>query len=86
MINPRTKVQWQEAVDAANGALALLAARIYGLVSGGPEINEDRCLEILKKGKRRGVFPRQNSIENFVRSLLERGTCNRHGSRTRTRV
>ena len=66
MKNPKTKEEWQEAVDAANGALALESARMYGLVVGGPEINQARCIEILKRGKKIGILPAKDSIERFV--------------------
>ncbi len=50
MKNPRTAKEWQEALDAANGALAFDSAKLYGLLTGGPQVNTARCLEILKAG------------------------------------
>ena len=43
MKTPKKPGEWQEAMDAAHGALALEAARYYGLVTGGPVVNAERC-------------------------------------------
>lgn len=58
MTDPQTPKEWQEAVDSANFLLMLDSARMYGLVEGGPEIDEDRCEEILKRGKSLGYTPK----------------------------
>lgn len=55
--NPRTPQEWQEAVDAADILLGLEAARLYGLVTGGPVIDVERCDEILRRGRLRGYVP-----------------------------
>lgn len=52
--DPETPAEWQIAVDAAWALLLLDAARQYGLVTGGPAANVDRCAAILAEGKRRG--------------------------------
>jgi len=66
MRNPRTKSEWQEAADAAQGALALDSARMYGLVIGGPKVNQERCIEILEKANARRVVPSPNAVQRFV--------------------
>jgi hypothetical protein len=68
---PKTSVEWQEAVDAAHGALALDSARAFGLVKGGPTVNVDRCDKILADGRARGFLPRPNSVEEFVHGLAK---------------
>lgn len=73
---PTTKPQWQAAVDAAHGALALDAARQYGLVTGGPKVDADRCAEILRLGKARGITPEPDAIERFISATTFRG-CKR---------
>ena len=67
--NPRTRADWQDAVDAAHGALTLESARLYGLVTGGPIVNVDRCEEIISKGKQRKIFPSEDAIKRFVESI-----------------
>ncbi len=57
--NPRDEKEWQEAVDSACFWLLLESARLYGLVMGGPPVNVERCEEILKEGKKRGIFPQK---------------------------
>jgi len=39
--------------------LLLDSARQYGLVTGGPEIDVERCEEILTLGKARGIEPKE---------------------------
>jgi hypothetical protein len=69
MIDPQTPAEWQDAVDAAHAALALESARMYGLVEGGPQVNVDRCVEIVDAGKERGVTPRDDAVERFIRDV-----------------
>lgn len=64
-INPRTKAEWQEAVNTAHWALAVDSAFQYGLIQwsdGSTEsaINVDRCLRLLEQGKKRGLVPDEN--------------------------
>lgn len=66
---PRTPEEWQAAVDAAQGALTLDSARKYGLVTGGPVVNVDRCVELLEAGRKRGIVPSPDAVEKFVAEL-----------------
>jgi hypothetical protein len=70
MKNPKTKVEWQEAVDAAYGMLCLDSARQYGLIKGGPLVNVERCQELLHRGMKVGVKPAENSIERLAIELM----------------
>lgn len=72
MRDPSTRAEWQEAADAANGALHLNSAREYGLVAGGPEVDVARCQFILDSAKRLGIVPSIDSVEGFVRGILDR--------------
>ena len=56
-INPRTPEQWQEAADLAQGFLEIDACKQFGLLTGGPVVNIERCHRILKMARRRGVRP-----------------------------
>lgn len=67
MQEPETREEWQEAVDAAEFYLYLHSARAYGLVKGGPEINIDRCEDLLRRGAAQGVLPSADAIERMVR-------------------
>jgi hypothetical protein len=66
---PKTWAEWQEAVDTAHALLTLDSARQFGLVTGGPSINVDRCVEVLEQGKSRYILPRPDAIERFVEDL-----------------
>ena len=70
MEEPRTPQEWQDAVDAAQDALALDAARQFGLIKDGPAVNVSRCEDMLRRGKRRGVIPALNAIDRFANGLL----------------
>ena len=61
--DPRTREEWQEAADAAHVLLTIDAARQYGLIEGGPEIDLGRCVEILRKARRQGITPAVDCIE-----------------------
>jgi len=71
MIDPKTPGQWQEAVDSAYGALVLESAKAYGLLTGGPVVNVDRCEKILRRGARRGIYPAPDAIEKFAVELVQ---------------
>ena len=68
--DPSAPAEWQASVDAAEGALALDSARQYGLVIGGPKVNADRCVEILDAGRKRGIVPSPDAVQEFVAALL----------------
>lgn len=69
ILDPVTPKEWQTAVDAAHGSLALAAARDYGLVTGGPVVNVERCNQILERGAEMGVTPSPDAIERFTLGL-----------------
>lgn len=70
MSDPINDVEWQEACDAAHGALILDSARKYGFVTGGPEIDVPRCEEIINRAlTEHGISPSQTSVEDFLDQL-----------------
>jgi hypothetical protein len=66
MQDPQNNAEWQEAVGLASALLHLDSARQYGLVTGGPEINVERCTRIVAAGALRGVTPLPDHVERFV--------------------
>lgn len=72
-LEPRTRDQWQEAVNLAEVCLLIDSGRKYGLLTGGPEVNVERCLEILRGGKARGIVPEQQAIDRILVQMT-RGT------------
>lgn len=67
---PKTDAEWQEAVNLADMHLKILDAKMYGLIEGGPEINQARCLDVLARGRKRKTFPRWND-EQMQQLLAE---------------
>ena len=55
--DPITNAEWQEAVDAAEFMICLHSAQAYGLIAGGPDVNLERCEDLLRAGAARGVRP-----------------------------
>jgi hypothetical protein len=72
---PKTPEEWQFAVDAADALLHLDAARQYGLVTGGPKINVDRCEIILRGGRRRDIRPQEGNVERLIEELTRITPC-----------
>lgn len=76
MRDPQPNDEWQDAVDLASTCLAIDAARQYGLVTGGSEINVERCAEIVAAGAARGITPSEGHIERCMERIVadqERG-------------
>lgn len=64
--DPQTNAEWQEAVDLASALLHLDSARQYGLVTGGPVVNVERCVQILADGAQRGFTHAPDHLERFL--------------------
>jgi hypothetical protein len=58
-VDPQTPEEWQDAVNAADFFLQLDSARQYGLVTGGPDVNVARCVDILDRGRALGYVPQE---------------------------
>lgn len=56
-VDPETPAEWQDAANAASFFLLLESARAFGLVTGGPTVDVDRCDQILEAAAARGVTP-----------------------------
>jgi hypothetical protein len=65
--HPQTPAEWQEAVNQAHFWLLVDSARQYGLITGGPEVNLNRCEEILEKGKAQGIEPDPAGVEEIIK-------------------
>ena len=71
--DPKTPAEWQEAVDCAHAAMTLHAARLYGLVTGGPDVNVDRCAEILRRAREFKIVPRPDAVDRFLEAMRQAG-------------
>ncbi|HWP59475.1 MAG TPA: hypothetical protein VNL14_16405 [Candidatus Acidoferrales bacterium] len=63
--DPQTREEWQEALDMAS-VLMLIDARKYGLITGGPEVNVERCADVLRRGAARGYKPSADAVERLL--------------------
>ena len=70
--DPTTPTEWQEAVDLAEFYVCLDSAAKYGLVTGGPQINLERCEQILRDGRALGYRPSVNCVERILKAHLQR--------------
>jgi len=80
--DPITREEWQQAVDFAHTGLLIDSARQYGLITGGPEIDLERCEELLRRGADQGIWPRRNAVDLCLPTFLtsgERPECPRCG-------
>lgn len=57
MKDPETTEEWQEAVNLSDLYLRVDSARAYGLLTGGPEVDTERCQEILDRGAKKRIHP-----------------------------
>lgn len=73
--SPKTPAEWQAAVDGAKALLEIDSARQFGLIEGGPEINFDRCLEILALGRSRGFEPVPDAAARFIAEFRPSSQC-----------
>lgn len=69
-MNPKTPAEWKRVTALAEACLLLDSARQYGLVTGGPQVNVDRCVEILDRGKALGYVPSRTEIDAAVERLV----------------
>ncbi len=67
--NPTRPAEWQEAVNLAGLWLRVDSARKYGLITGGPGVDVDRCVAILREGQRLGYRPHEAALEMLARLL-----------------
>jgi len=66
--DPETPSDWQNAVDAAGFYRLVADARMYGLLEGGPEVNIERCDELLRRGAALGFKPK--SVAELIKNFL----------------
>jgi hypothetical protein len=75
---PASLDEWQEAVDCADLLVALEAAREYGVMIDGPEVNLERCYAILEEGRARGIVPRPRATALPVATTSKEGSDRDH--------
>lgn len=66
MTDPENPEQWQEAVDLAEAMLQIDSARQYGLITGGPRVDAERCAELLARGAELGYRPDREAVDAVI--------------------
>lgn len=69
MHDPETLEEWQEAADLSEVLLTIEDARIHGLITGGPEVDLDRCRELLDRALELGITPSPDAVERVMPAL-----------------
>ena len=69
MQQPQTRNEWQHAANLAHALLLIDASEAYGLTTGGPDINTDRCDDILHRAEALGITPTDELIEPLLAEL-----------------
>lgn len=64
--DPQGDAEWQNAADAAHALLAVDAARTYGLITGGPDVDVERCSEMPERASLRGITLAKDAIERYL--------------------
>lgn len=70
---PITPEEWQFAVDSANALLVLRRLLDHGLIKGGPSINVDRCTDMVRRGRERGIVPGRQAIVEMAAGFAAKG-------------
>lgn len=68
MREPQTDEEWQNAANGAEWALAVDSARLYGLITGGPIVDVERCEELLTGARARGIQAELHAVEAFTKA------------------
>lgn len=67
---PQSLIEWQNTVDAADALLHLDAARLDGTVVGGPDVDVDRCWDLIYRAEELyGIEPIEDAVERLVEAL-----------------
>jgi hypothetical protein len=73
MRDPETPAEWQDAVNAAEACLLIDSARQYGLITGGPGVDVDRCVQIVDRGRAQQIVPQRDGVEDQIQALISEG-------------
>lgn len=63
---PQSPDEWQLAADASHALLTIHAAQKYGLITGGPDVDIERCNLVLECASRRGITPAKDAFARYL--------------------
>jgi hypothetical protein len=67
---PQTPAEWNEAAALAEVMLDIDAARRYGLITGGPKINVERCRAIIRDARAQGIVSTAATINRVTEAIV----------------
>lgn len=70
MKEPCSPAEWQHVADLAEAWLRIDSARKYGLITGGPGVDADRCAQLLVQAMGRGFIPTKAEVDRMVEALV----------------
>jgi hypothetical protein len=70
MKEPNTPEEWQRAVNLAETMLLVHSAQAYGLITGGPDVDAQRCDDLIAKAKALDIHPQQAAIDKMIAELV----------------
>jgi hypothetical protein len=77
--DPASLEEWRMAATTAAGLRLIADAQMYGFITGGHEINVERCDEILERAAKQGIVPTAAEAEqaalSYVAQVAEAATC-----------
>lgn len=70
-VDPVTDQEWQQVVNNIEVLELIDSARSYGLIKGGPEINRERCDELMAKAREKGIFVNRDAVTHTIAEMME---------------
>jgi len=67
---PHTGKELQIVAAGCEALLQLDSARLYGLVTGGPIVNVDRCEQLIARAKREGCSPSEAQVDAVLQLIV----------------
>lgn len=67
---PRSEEEWRAGARLAAGLLLIDDARLYGLITGGPVIDRERCVAFLDRAAEHGVEPDEQATQDAAIALV----------------
>lgn len=68
--DPGTIAEWREAALGADALLLIDAGQQYGLITGGPKANVERCEEIVRRASKIGIRHTREQVNDCAREII----------------
>lgn len=71
--DPRSNKELRQAALLAEAWLLVASARAYGLIEGGPTINNLRCYQLIEMAESKGIRYTKDDVLGICRKISLRG-------------